>query len=203
MATLAHAIGKGYLVRIHYVDRDGEETERLVRPDSLDRKDSGWYLDAYCTLREDRRLFFVPRIRKVVQTDEPAPVDNLEQDAPVQVEQKPTQPEKTQVEAPRTQNRDARPTTQVRTLQSKDKRDEQELDGDYDRGERPIKKDWKDMWVTGFVVMMAALYILGNILKLAEHKKIVFAAFVVLQVLWFIYMFTRKEPEERRRNNDR
>ena len=87
--TLAQAIGKGYLVRICYVDRNGEETERLVRPDSLERKESGWYLDAYCTLREDRRLFFVPRIREAVPTNEPAPADDLEQDAPVQVEQKP------------------------------------------------------------------------------------------------------------------
>ena len=194
MATLAHAIGKGYLVRIRYVDRGGEETERLVRPDSLDRKDSGWYLDAYCTLREDRRLFFVPRIQKAVQTDEPAPVDDLEQDTPVQVEQKPAQEEKTQVEAPRTQNRDVRPTTQVRTLQSKDKRDEQELNGNYDRGERPARKDWKDTWATGSIVMLAALYILANIPMFAEYKNIVVAAFMGLQVLWFIFIFTRKEP---------
>ncbi len=194
MATLAHAIGKDCLVRIRYVDRNGEETERLVRPDSLDRKDSGWYLKAYCTLREDQRTFSVARIRKAVQTDELAPADDAEQDAPVQVEQKPTQAEKTQVEVLETQNRDARPTTQVRTLQGKNKKDEQEPDGHYDRGEKPIKKDWQDTWATGFIVLTTALYILGNILKQAEYKNIVLAAFVVLQVLWFIFIFTRKEP---------
>ena len=192
--TLGQAIGKGYLVRIRYVDRNGEETDRLIRPDALQVKTTGIFLKAYCTLREDQRTFSLARIREAVPTNEPAPADDLEQDAPVQVEQKPAQAEKTQVEAPKTQNRDARPTTQVRTLQSKDNKDEQELNGNYDRGERPIKKDGKDTWATGFVVMLAALYILANIPMFAEYKNIVVAAFMGLQVLWFIFIFTRKEP---------
>lgn len=192
MATLAHAIGKGCLVRIRYVDRNGEETERLVRPDSLDRKDSGWYLDAYCTLREDQRTFSVARIREAVQTDELVPADNSEQDTPVQIEQKPTQAEKTQVEVPKTQNGETRPTTQIRTLQSKDRRDEQELNGQYDRGEKRIKNDWEKIWSIGFIVLLAALYILANIPMFAEYKSILPTAFMVLLVLWFIFTITRK-----------
>ena len=74
--SLKDAIGKGVLVRIRYVSRDGEETVRLVRPDALEEKATGWYLDAYCTMREDQRTFFVPRIREAVLTDEPAPKDD-------------------------------------------------------------------------------------------------------------------------------
>lgn len=76
LATLEQAIGKGFLVQIQYVDRDGEETERLIRPDKLEQKATGWYLSAYCTLREDQRTFCVNRIHKAVQTVIPAPHDN-------------------------------------------------------------------------------------------------------------------------------
>lgn len=192
--TLGQAIGKGYLVRIRYVDRNGEETARLIRPDALQVKTTGIFLKAYCTLREDQRTFSLARIREAVPTNEPAPADELEQDVPVPVEQKPAQAEKTQVEAPETQNRDARPTTQIRTLQGKDKRDEQELNGNYDRGERPTKKDWKNIGAIGFIVITAVFYIQANIPMFAEYKNIAPAAFMFLMVLWFTFVFTRKEP---------
>ena len=73
--TLGQAIGKGYLVRIRYVDRNGEETDRLIRPDALQVKTTGIYLKAYCTLREDQRTFSLARIREAVPTNEPAPAD--------------------------------------------------------------------------------------------------------------------------------
>ena len=57
----------------------------------------------------------------------------------------------------------------------------------------PIKKDGKDTWAIGFIVMLAALYILANMPMFAEYKNIVVAAFMGLQVLWFIFIFTRKE----------
>ena len=78
LATLEQSIGKGFLVQIQYVDRDGEETERLIRPDKLEQKATGWYLNAYCTLREDQRTFCVNRIRKAVLTLIPAPHDDEE-----------------------------------------------------------------------------------------------------------------------------
>ena len=78
LTTLEQAIGKGFLVQIQYVDRDGEETERLIRPDKLEQKATGWYLNAYCTLREDQRTFCVNRIRKAVLTVIPAPHDDEE-----------------------------------------------------------------------------------------------------------------------------
>ena len=68
---LKYAIEKGDLVKIRYVDRGGEETVRLIRPDSLEEKTTGWYLDAYCSLREDQRLFFLPRIHEVIIGEKP------------------------------------------------------------------------------------------------------------------------------------
>ena len=190
--TLKNAIGCGFLVKIRYQNRNGEETVRLVRPDSLEEKDFAWYLKGYCTLRKERRTFFVPRILEAVPTETPAPVP-MEND-PAPIEQKPAPMEKTHDEAPKTQNLEPRPTTQVRTLQSKDKRDEQEPNGHYDRGERPIKKDWKNAWTIGFIVIIVVFYIQANIPMFAEYKNIAPAAFMVLLVLWFIFTFTRKEP---------
>ena len=103
LTTLEQAIGKGFLVQIQYVDRDGEETERLIRPDKLEQKATGWYLNAYCTLREDQRTFCVNRIRKAVLTVIPAPHDNEElQDVQEQPQAEQATPEATQdVIAPR------------------------------------------------------------------------------------------------------
>lgn len=94
LATLEQAIGKGFLVQIQYVDRDGEETERLIRPDKLEQKATGWYLSAYCTLREDQRTFCVNRIRKAVQTVIPAPhADEEHQDVQEQPQAEKETPE--------------------------------------------------------------------------------------------------------------
>ena len=53
-----------YLV-LQYLDGNGRSSERKIEPYQLIFKESNWYLYAYCTLRQDFRLFKVSRISKL------------------------------------------------------------------------------------------------------------------------------------------
>lgn len=199
--TLKNAIGRGFLVKIRYRDRNGEETVRLVRPDSLEEKDFIWHLKAYCTLREERRTFLVPRILEAIPTDTPAPAPG--NDVPVRIEQKPVQAEKTQAETPektkdpvppKTQDRESRPASTVRLLKNKDGRDAQELDGHYDRGEKGGKRlrlEGAGLW--GYLALPAVFAALGKRGLFSGHE---FPAAVILgliMIAWILFFsFTSK-----------
>lgn len=202
LSTLRNAIGSGFLVKIRYQDRNGEETVRLVRPDSLEEKDFAWYLKGYCTLRKERRTFLVPRILEAVPTDTPAPAPK--DDEPAKLEQKPAQTEKTPVEVPKKtgapimpepQNREPRPASQVRPLRNKDEREEQELDGHYDRGEEHNGKTLRGWFgLFGFIVMTAAFYALKTTSVFSEYELLATRTFVLLQILWIaVFAFTSKK----------
>lgn len=55
---------------IWYVDRNGEESRRIVEPHLLIYKQNVWYLYAWCRKREDFRLFRIGRIRSARVTGE-------------------------------------------------------------------------------------------------------------------------------------
>lgn len=59
------------LVRFFYVNKQGEELERLVEPMALALKGHGWYLYGYCREREDYRIFKLSRIKnlEVLETE--------------------------------------------------------------------------------------------------------------------------------------
>lgn len=59
---LREAITNTYQVNLHYLNTNGIESERAVEPSALILKGYVWYLHAYCTLREDFRLFRLSRI---------------------------------------------------------------------------------------------------------------------------------------------
>lgn len=59
------AMEENRLVRFRYVDRLGQASEREVEPYRLVLKGARWYLDAYCLLREDFRLFKIARMTNV------------------------------------------------------------------------------------------------------------------------------------------
>ncbi len=67
--TLRDAILAQGAVRITYCYAKGE-VQRVVEPLQLVYKWGGWYLIAYCQLRQDFRLFRIGRIRDVVPTGE-------------------------------------------------------------------------------------------------------------------------------------
>ncbi len=59
-------------LRLHYIDRNGAKTRRLVDPVGFLGNASTWSLVAYCYLRDDARLFRLDRIRQASLTARPA-----------------------------------------------------------------------------------------------------------------------------------
>ncbi|MFL6155919.1 MAG: WYL domain-containing protein, partial [Marmoricola sp.] len=77
--SLARAITGDRQARIGYlVPTRDEVTERVVDPIALLTSDGKTYLDAWCHLADDRRLFRVDRITAVEVLDSPREVPDLE-----------------------------------------------------------------------------------------------------------------------------
>ena len=58
------------LIWLSYIDRSGNQTERIVEPYQLVLKSDDWYLQAYCYIREDYRMFKLTRISQLIVLDE-------------------------------------------------------------------------------------------------------------------------------------
>jgi predicted DNA-binding transcriptional regulator YafY len=72
-AVIADSLVARRVLRLDYEAWSGERTEREVEPLMFLSSERGWYLFAWCRLREDMRAFRVDRIRSVIDTGEPAP----------------------------------------------------------------------------------------------------------------------------------
>lgn len=73
-------------VRLRYLDAHGQETERVVEPSGLFGTHNGWYLAAWCRLRQAPRAFRLSRITEASLTREaivPRPLDTLLADIPL------------------------------------------------------------------------------------------------------------------------
>lgn len=72
-ARVAEALLQRRAVQIRYIARSTETaTERTVDPQRLVRYRDAWYLDAWCRLREDLRMFSLDRIEHCRDAGEPA-----------------------------------------------------------------------------------------------------------------------------------
>jgi len=60
---IREALSGGHLLRLHYVSRSGEATERLVRPLALSEQGGSVLLMAHCHLRDELRHFRLDRIQ--------------------------------------------------------------------------------------------------------------------------------------------
>ena len=69
---IQHAIAERRMLRIGYLDRHGVPTERDIDPMVLQGGPRGWYLVAWCRLRDEARAFRVDRIRTACLTGLPA-----------------------------------------------------------------------------------------------------------------------------------
>jgi predicted DNA-binding transcriptional regulator YafY len=69
-----NALAARHVLRIDYVDKQGMPTEREVEPVMFLAGRKGWYLLAWCRLRDDLRAFRLDRIITGVDTGLPAPV---------------------------------------------------------------------------------------------------------------------------------
>lgn len=64
------ALQTSRLLRFAYADQHGNETARTVEPYQLVLKGSHWYLQGYCRMREDYRLFKISRMAALEIQDE-------------------------------------------------------------------------------------------------------------------------------------
>jgi len=78
-AALDDAITRDRQVRLeYYVPTRDETTQRVVDPIAVSRSEGRAYLDAWCHLAEDRRLFRLDRITALEVLDSPRVVHDLE-----------------------------------------------------------------------------------------------------------------------------
>ncbi|MFI6868896.1 helix-turn-helix transcriptional regulator [Nocardia sp. NPDC050406] len=76
--TVGRAIERGRVLRIDYLDGEGNRSAREVEPFSVLAGAPGWYLVAWCRLRDGFRCFRLDRVRAVELTDLPAPPRSLD-----------------------------------------------------------------------------------------------------------------------------
>lgn len=67
---IEQALAEGVALRLHYRDRDGNESDRTVEPAGFFSARKGWYLLAWCRERQAPRAFRLDRIERVYPTDE-------------------------------------------------------------------------------------------------------------------------------------
>lgn len=70
ISVVQKALFEQKAVEIEYCSRYREITFRKILPHALAVKDGQWYVYAFCTSRNDFRLFKISRITKIVLTDE-------------------------------------------------------------------------------------------------------------------------------------
>lgn len=69
VSQLKQAIEEKNPVKFRYVNMNGNESERQTEPTALILKGNVWYLQAYCMLREEFRIFRLSRIRDIAVSD--------------------------------------------------------------------------------------------------------------------------------------
>jgi predicted DNA-binding transcriptional regulator YafY len=69
LTCIQAALPRQLAIRFQYSNTRGETAERLVYPLKLSFKAMAWYLSAYCTTRQNYRVFKLSRIQNVAMTD--------------------------------------------------------------------------------------------------------------------------------------
>jgi predicted DNA-binding transcriptional regulator YafY len=68
---LKRAIDETQMVQFSYVNMNGSESERMAEPYALLLKANVWYLQAYCLLREQFRVFRLSRVQQLQMLSDP------------------------------------------------------------------------------------------------------------------------------------
>jgi predicted DNA-binding transcriptional regulator YafY len=76
--VLQRSLISAVAVELRYRDYEGRESERVVEPAGLVGTRSGWYLAAWCRLRQAPRAFRLDRIASAALLDEPVTPRSLE-----------------------------------------------------------------------------------------------------------------------------
>jgi predicted DNA-binding transcriptional regulator YafY len=69
VASIRKAIENRKEIEFEYIDSEGKRSRRAVEPYSLVLKGQKWYMYAWCSIRQDFRLFRLSRIRELVVSD--------------------------------------------------------------------------------------------------------------------------------------
>lgn len=85
MQCISTAINLGKDISFAYVSYKGESTNRTVRPTAIVLRNGSWYIEAYCYLRGEERVFKLTRVRNlqmveaktIAQVEEPKTSLNL------------------------------------------------------------------------------------------------------------------------------
>jgi len=78
LAVLEQTITDHTAVRLRYTDRNNAHTDRTVEPAGFYGTPDGWALAAWCTLRNDARLFRLDRIQTATATQQPCQPRDLD-----------------------------------------------------------------------------------------------------------------------------
>ncbi|MFJ5770965.1 helix-turn-helix transcriptional regulator [Psychrobacillus sp. NPDC093180] len=70
LKLLRKAMSQQKKVKLKYVSFNGEITNRVISPSSMNLADGSWYITGYCEKREDNRIFKLTRIREILLLDE-------------------------------------------------------------------------------------------------------------------------------------
>ncbi|GGN94365.1 helix-turn-helix transcriptional regulator [Saccharibacillus kuerlensis] len=68
---LRSAVRESLRVEVRYLNMNGSESRRILEPSMLLMKGGIWYLQAYCLLREEFRIFRLSRMLELCETGEP------------------------------------------------------------------------------------------------------------------------------------
>lgn len=62
LSSVETAINEERYIKFDYINKDGNITSRKIEPYQVVFKESSWYLQAFCTLKEDYRIFKLARM---------------------------------------------------------------------------------------------------------------------------------------------
>ncbi|WP_428087034.1 helix-turn-helix transcriptional regulator [Candidatus Thioglobus sp.] len=77
--TIAKAAFNEAKITIDYYAKNNKKSSRVVSPQRIVHYKNNWYLDAFCHLRKDLRIFSIDGISQVKTLDEPAKIIPTEQ----------------------------------------------------------------------------------------------------------------------------
>jgi len=64
--TIYEAVEQNRLISFEYTDQYKNNTKRTIEPYTIIMKGNSWYLYAYCTIRNDYRLFNINRVNNII-----------------------------------------------------------------------------------------------------------------------------------------
>ena len=65
LEQIKEGLNENKQLQFNYSDRGGQKSQRIVEPYQLLLKDGSWYVQAYCLLREDFRVFKIARVSEL------------------------------------------------------------------------------------------------------------------------------------------